>query len=144
MLARARGAGDAGVDLDEEVLEALRVERELHVAAALDAEGADYLQRAVAQHLVLAVGQRLAGRDDYAVAGVYADGVDVLHVADRDGRIRRVAHDLVLYLLVAADALLDQHLVHRRDGQRVLGELAQLFFVVGEAASRAAERERRA
>ena len=73
-----------------------------------------------------------------------ADGVDVLHVADRDGRVGGVAHDLVLYLLVAADALLNQHLVHGRDGQRVLGQLAQLGLVVGKAAAGAAEGEGRA
>ena len=75
---------------------------------------------------------------------MYADGVDVLHVADGDGGVGRVAHDLVLYLLVAADALFHQHLVDGRDGEGVLGELAQLRLVVGEAAAGAAEGEGRA
>ena len=39
-----RRAGDAGVDLDEEVLRGLGVERELHVAAALDLQLPNELQ----------------------------------------------------------------------------------------------------
>ena len=67
--------------------------------------------------------------------------VDVLHVADGDGRIVRVAHHLILDFLVALDALLDKHLVHRREEERIAHHLAQLLLVVGKAAARTAERE---
>ena len=62
-------------------------------------------------------------------------------IADR--RIVVVAHHLELDLLVALDALLDEHLVHRRERQTVAHHLAQLCLIVGEAAARAAQRERR-
>ena len=136
-----RGARDAGVDLDEVVLEALGIERKLHVAAALDLKRADQAQRAVAQHVVFAVRERLARRDDDAVARVDADGVEVLHVADGDGGVTRVAHDLVFNFLVALDALFHEHLMHGGEGQGVLGEGAQLLVVVGKAAACAAQRE---
>ena len=73
-----------------------------------------------------------------------AHRVDVLHAADADRRIVLVAHHLELDLLVALDALLDEHLVHRRERQGVAHQLAKLRLVVGKAAARAAQREGRA
>ena len=132
-LARQRGAArHARVDLDDVVRRQLdavarrrvravrpgpghdvrpRRQPELDVAAAFDAQRADDLQRRRAQHLVLLVGQRLARRDDDAVAGVHAHRVEVLHVADRDAVVGAVAHHLVLDLFPAEQAALDQHLV---------------------------------
>ena len=69
-----------------------------------------------AQHLVLAVGQRLGGRDHDRVAGVDAHRVEVLHVADRDAGVGGVAHHLVLDLFPALQGALQQHLA---DGARV-------------------------
>jgi len=146
--ARLRGergrARHARVDLDHVVVERVRVERELHVAAALDLQRADDAKRAVPEQMVLLVRQRLTGRDDDRVAGVYADRVDVLHVADGDRGVVAVAHDLVLDLLVALDALLDEHLLDGREPERVFHQRAELVLAVGEAAAGAAERERRA
>ena len=133
----------ARVHLDQVVLERERVQRELHVAAALDLQCPDDLQRRVAQHLKLLVGQRLARGNDDRVARMDAHRVDVLHAADADRRIVVVAHHLELDLLVALDALLDEHLVHRRERQTVAHHLAQLRLIVGKAAARAAQRERR-
>ena len=140
---QGRGARHAGVDLDQVVFERERVQCELHVAAALDLQRADEFQRRVAQHLELLVGERLARSHDNRVAGMDAHGVDVLHAADADGRVIVVAHHLELDLLVALDALLDEHLMHGRNGECVAHQLAQLGFVVGEAAARAAQRESR-
>ena len=117
------------------------IQRELHVAAALDLQLANDLQRRIAQQLVFLVGQRLARGHHHAVAGVHAHGVDVFHVADSDGGVVGVAHHLVLDLLVALDGLLHQHLMHGRDLQRVLDDLAQLVLIVGKAATGATQRE---
>ena len=137
---QGRGARHAGVHLDQVVFERQGVECELHVAAAFDLQLADDLQRAVAQHLELLVGERLARRHDDRVARMDAHGVDVLHAADADGRVVVIAHHLELDLLVALDALLDEHLMHGRKEQGVAHHLAQLLLVVGEAAARAAQR----
>ena len=139
-----RGARHARIDLDQVVFERQRVECELHVAAALDLQRADDLQRRIAQHLELLVGERLARGHDDRVARMDADRVDVLHAADADGRVVAVAHHLVLDLLVALDALLDEHLVYGRERQCVAHQLAQLLLVVGESAARTAQREGRA
>ena len=90
------------------------VDGELDVAAAgVDADGADDVDADVAQLLVLAVGQRERGSDRDRVAGVHADGVDVLDRADDDGVVGRVAHELELVLLPPEDRLLEQHLGRR-------------------------------
>ena len=110
---RAR-ARQPRVDLDHPVLEAVGVERVLDVALADDAEMPDRSNRDRAEQLVLLVVQGLRGRDDDRLARVDAHRVEVLHVADRDAVVPRVADDLVLDLLPAAQALLDQHLDLRR------------------------------
>ena len=55
----------------------------------------------VAQQLVLLVVERLRRRHDDRLARVDAHRVEVLHVADGDAVVARVAHDLVLDLFPA-------------------------------------------
>ena len=141
---QGRRARHARVHFDQIVLERQRVQGELHVAAPLDFQLADDFQRRIAQHLIFAVRERLARRHHDRIARVHAHRVDVLHVADGDGRVVAVADHLVLDLLVALDALLDEHLVHGREEERIAHDLAELRLVVGEAAARAAQREGRA
>ena len=118
-------AADAGVHLDDVVgapgaaavrkrvsHEGARLQRVLHVAAALDAQRADDAQAGRAEHLVLLVGKRLAGGHDDAVAGVDAHRVDVLHVADGDAVVGGVAHHLVLDLLPADKGAFEEHLAY--------------------------------
>ena len=143
-LGRERGrTRHAGVDLDDRILEAVRFERELAIAAALDFESLDYVERRGAQHLILFVRKGDRRGDDDAVAGMNADGVEVLHAADGDDVALAVAHHLELDLFPAADALLDQDLVDRGAAQTVLGDLEEVFLGVGDASAGAAERERR-
>jgi hypothetical protein len=108
-----RRPADAGVDLDHVVLRALRIQRELDVASALDAERADDADRRRAEHLMVPVGERLRGRDHDRVARVDAHRIEVLHVADGDARVRGVTHHLVLDLLPSPQRPFDQHLVDR-------------------------------
>ena len=131
--------GYTGVYLDDRVFERLRIECELHVAAALDAQLGDDVERRGAQHLIFLVAQGLAGRNDDRVACVHADGVDVFHVTDRDRVALVVAHDLVFDFLPARDALLDEDLVHAGVHDAGGGNLAQLVPGIGDAAARAAE-----
>ena len=77
-----------------------------------------------AQPLVDRVGQRLDGRDDDRVAGVDAQRVDVLHGADGDARVVRVAHHLVLDLLPAHEAVLDHDLADGAQAQAGADALA--------------------
>ncbi len=56
---QGRGPGHPGVHLDDRVLEALRVQGQLHVAAAHDPQVGDDVQRRLAEHLELLVRQGL-------------------------------------------------------------------------------------
>ncbi len=134
-----RGAAHAGVDLDHRVRKAVRVQRELAVAAAYDPERGDDVQRRRAQHLVLPVRERQGGRHDKGIPRVDAHRVEVLHGADRDHVSRAVAHGLELDLLPACDALFHQDLVDRRLVEAASGDEAQSFLVRGDPAAAAAQ-----
>ena len=66
-----------------------------------------------------------------------------LHVADRDRRVVRVAHHLVLDLLVPLDALLDQHLPDRRQGERIFHQNSELPLIFREPAAGSPQRKSR-
>src|SRR3954463_988845 len=74
---------------------------------------------------------------------MYAHGVDILDRADDDAVVRLVADHLHLEFLPAENALLDQHFVGRRGIETALHDLEELSLGVGDATTRAAERERR-
>ena len=121
-----------------------RLQRHLNVAAALNAERADYLQTRRAQQLIFLVAKRLAGRDHDAVARVDAHRVYVLHVADSDAVVRAVAHHFVLDFFPADERLFDENLPNRARGDAALDNADELRFGLRDAAARAAERVRRA
>jgi hypothetical protein len=102
---------------------------------------ADDAQGGAAQLLVLAVGERLRGRDDDGVAGVHPHGIEVLHVADGDAGARGVAHHLVLQLAPAVQRALHQHLADGRGGEAAEHDLGVLVLGLAEAAAGAAQGE---
>ena len=138
---QCRRTGHTGVDLDDRVIVAVRLEGELAVAAALDAQLGDDVQRSGAEHLILVVGQGLGGSHDDRVAGVDADGVQVFHVADGDDVALVVAHDLILDLFPAGDALFHQDLMDGGKTQAVGADLDELFAGLADAAAGAAHGE---
>ncbi|MPM17476.1 hypothetical protein SDC9_63871 [bioreactor metagenome] len=118
------------------------MQSELAVAATLDAEGADDAARRRAQHLVFAVGERDRRRNDDAVPRVYADGVEVLHAADRNHVSVAVPHALERDFLPAGDTLFHEYLPNWRKAQAVARNLAQLVYRLRNAAAGTAQRER--
>ena len=147
------GTRNTRIDLDHVVGELLgrlgvvpgddvwpRRERELHVAAALDAQRPDDLERAVAERLVLGVGERLRGCDDDRVAGVDAHRVEVLYVADRDAGVVGVPHHLVLQLLPAEERAFNQDLGDGRRSEAGRDERAISLRRVRDTAACATER----
>ena len=130
-----------GIDLDDRVVVGVGRERELDVAAALDAERPDDGQGRGAEPLVDRVGQRLDGRDHDGVAGMDAQRIDVLHGADRDAGVVRVAHDLVLDLLPADQAALDHHLADGAQPEAGAAALPIRLLGVHDAAAGATQRE---
>ena len=103
---------DTRVHLDDGHAAVLGVDGELHVGAAgLDADFADDGDGGVAHALVLAIGERLRGRDSDGVAGVDAHGVEVFDGADDDYVVVEVADDFELVLFPAEHGLFEQALV---------------------------------
>ena len=133
------GAAHAGVDLDDGILVAVRVQGQLDVAAALDLQGGDDVQGGGAEHLVLLVGQGLGGGHHDGVAGMDAHGIDVLHGADLDDVASGVPHDLELDLLPAGDGALDEDLAHPGHVDATVGDLPEGGLVIGDAAAGAAQ-----
>ncbi len=87
------------------------------------------------------VRQRLDRRDHDRVAGVDAQRVDVLHGADRDAGVVRVAHDLVFDLLPAHQAALDHDLVDGAEAQAGARPLPVGVLGLDDAAAGAAQGE---
>mmetsp|Transcript_72066 Transcript_72066/g.203447 ORF Transcript_72066/g.203447 Transcript_72066/m.203447 type:complete len:1095 (-) Transcript_72066:280-3564(-) len=130
-------SGQTGIHLDDAELLAQRVDGVLDVALADDAQVTNHLESALAKPEVFVVRERLRRGDDNGVAGVGADGVEVLHVADGDAVVVGVPNDLVLQLLPALQALVDDDL--RAVDQGLGSQLPQLIIIMGEAAAQAAQ-----
>ena len=133
------GTGDTRVDLDDRVLEGIRVQGELAVTAALNFQGADDVQGGGTEHLILLVGQGLAGRHHDGVAGMDAHRVDVLHAADGDDVASAVPHDFKFDFLPACDTAFDQNFMDTGQLQTTVADLPQHELVIGDAAAGAAQ-----
>ena len=126
-------AGNSGVYFDQIVLEGVRIQRELHVAAALNLQRPDQLQSGVPEHMIFLVGQGLRGAHDNGVTGVDAHRIQILHVADGDGGVVGIAHDLIFDFFEALDALFHKNLMNRGEDKGIFHDLPELFLVISEA-----------
>ncbi len=143
-LARQRGgSADARVDLDDRVIGVVRRERELDVAAALHPQRSDDRQGRGTETLVDRVRQSLDRRDHDRVASMDAQRVDILHRADGDAGVVRVAHDLVFDLLPADQTALDHDLVDGAESQARARPLPVGRLGLDDAATGSAHRESR-
>ena len=133
-----RRAAEPRVDLYDPVVLPVGAERVLDVALSDYAYMAYYVYGGLAQEVELLVGECLRRGNDYALAGMYAQRVEVLHVADRDAVVVAVAHHLGLDLRPAAQRLLDQHLGREREG--LARNCVEFGLVLAEARAEASER----
>ncbi len=133
------GTGYSGIYLDDAVLEAVRIQSVLHIAAAGDAELGDDVQRTGSEHLVFLVRQGLGRRHHNGITGMHAHRVEVFHVADGDHVAGAVPHYLILDFLPACNGALYQHLMHTGKPQTVLQDLPALLRIGRNAAAGAAQ-----
>ena len=139
---KGRGTAQARVDLDDAVVQApVRRKGELDVALADDIEMPHDLDGILVQEVQLFLCQALRGRDDDALARMDAQRVEVLHVADDQAAVLRVADDLELDLFPALERLLHQHL--RCEGEGLGGRGDELRLIVAEAGTQSTEGEGR-
>ena len=136
-----RGAGHTGVDLDDGVFKGIGVQGELAVAAAVDAESGNDFHRGAAEHLIFFIGEGHRRSDNDGVPGVNADGVDIFHGADGHHVIGFVAHDFKFNFLPPGHGAFDEHLMDGGSTEAVFGDLAEFRFVLGHAATAAAQRK---
>ena len=136
---QGRGATHPGIDLNNRVLKAVRVQGKLAVAAALHLQGRNDVQGGPAQHLIFLVrqGQRRGHHD--GVAGMHTYRVNVLHGAHRHYVAQAVPHDLKLDFLPPGNAALHQNLGNGRQAQAVFGNLLQFRAVLADTAAAAAQ-----
>ena len=96
---KCRRARKSGVNFDDSVVFRLWVEGILHVAFANDAYVTDNLDGKGTKLMVFRISEGLRGSYDNALAGMDAERVEVLHVANGDAVVVTVANHLVFYFL---------------------------------------------
>ena len=84
------------------------------------------------------LGEALARSEHYALTGMDAKRIEILHVADRDAAVRGIADDLELNLLPSLQRLLDEHL--RGEGESLGAEFLKFRIVVDETGAEATQR----
>ena len=98
---KRRGTAETGVDFDDAVVHRGLVIGELDVALTHYAQMTDYLLGQSGKVVDILLRKALAGSKHYALSGMDAQRVEILHVADRDAPVRSIAYDFELYLLPA-------------------------------------------
>ena len=111
---------------------------ELHVGAADDLNALDDLVRSLLKPLLTFFGNGEHGRGAEGIAGMHAEGIDVFNEADGDHVVVRITHHLKLQLLPAEDGFLHQDLPHQTGLKPSGADGFQLFFIIDQAAARAA------
>ena len=138
-----RGAADTGIDLDDIVFVALRIERILGIAAPFNAELSNDAKARAAEHLILVIRQCLCGSDDNTVTCMNADGIKILHTANGDAVVIAVTDDLELDFLPSGNAALDEYLPNHRVVKPLDDRRNELFLIFCNAAACAAHCIRR-
>ena len=92
---------ETGINLNHPVVHGIRIIGKLYVAFANDSDMTDNLYGKFAQIIVILVRKRLRRGDHDALAGMYAQRVEVLHVADSDAIVVFVSDHLIFNLLPA-------------------------------------------
>ena len=118
------------------------VDGELHVrAAGVHANFTQHSQACIAQNLVFLVRQGLGRGHGDRVAGVHAHGVEVFNRAHDDAVVRFVAHHFHLVLFPTQQRFFNQQFIGGRGFQTALANGFELFRVVGDAPTSAAQGE---
>ena len=149
---QGRAAADPGIDFND-IVGGVRlpvrgqrgrhlrmgVQGQLNVAAALNAQAANYLEAGSAEHLVLFIGQGLAGGYYDTVSGMGAHRVEVFHIADGNAVVSPVPDDFVFHFFPTHQGTLEQHLGDGAGGQAALHNFLEFRPGVGNAAAGAAQ-----
>ena len=94
--------------------------------------------------MIFFIREGLRRADNDRVSGVNADRIDIFHIADGDGCVVAVPHDLIFDLFAALHALFHQHLVYRGEFQCVFHQGHEFLRVIRKSAAGTAKGKGRA
>jgi hypothetical protein len=134
---QGRGSRKTGVDLNDTVIETIRLESVLDVTLANNTQVSYDLDGSTSKHVVLLIAQGLTGGNNDRVTSVNTERIKILHVAHGNTVVVGVTDDLIFKLLPTLERLLDKDL--GREGKRSSGHVAELLLVVGETGTQTAE-----
>ena len=98
----------------------------------------------IAHALIFLIGQRQRGSDGDGITGMHAHRVQIFDGTDDDAIIRAVADHFHFKLFPAQHAFFHQHFTGHGSRQARGDDLFEFLTIIGDAATRAAEREGRA
>ena len=136
---KSRRTADTGIHLDNAVLEAVRVEGILHVAASGDAQLRNNIQGGGSKHLILFIAKGLGRRYHDRVSCMNSNRVDIFHIADSNTVSCTVAHYFILNFFPACNAALHKHFSHTGKTETVFQDLSQLVFIIGDSSAASAK-----
>ena len=134
------GTGSTRVYLNDDVAICLRIMGPLYIGSADDLDGLDDLVGFLLQTLLHIFGNGQHGRGAERIAGMYAQGIDILNKAYGNDIVFAVADYLQLQLFPAENGLLHQNLTHQASLQTSGYDRFQLFYIVYKTAACAAHR----
>ena len=136
---QSRRTAYARIYLDYDIFSRIRIQCELHVAAALDSQAAYYFNRCVTKHLIFCITQRLRRGYDDTVTCMYAYRIQVFHAADDDAVVSAVADHFVLDFLPSCYRFFQQDLSNSTVLHAFIAKHLQLFHVFCDTAACAAQ-----
>ena len=126
------------VHLDNRILEGIRIQGELAVAAALHPKRRNNIQCCPAEHLIFLIRQGQGRGNHDGVAGMHTHRVNILHGADSHHIAQAVPHNFKLDFLPAGDALFHKNLGNGGKSETVFRRFSQLLHIVADTAAAAA------
>ena len=92
--------------------------------------------------MILAVGERLRGRNGYGIACVHTHRVEIFDRADDDNVVLKITHDLQFELLPSDNRLLDENCMNRTQIKTALEDAFKFFAIEGNTTAGPAQSER--
>ena len=112
-------------------------------AAGFDADCPNDRERSVAHNLEFLVCERLNRRNRDRIACMNTHGIEVFDGANDHAVVFAITHDFHLVFLPTEQGFFNENFRHRREFQASFGNFVELFAIIRDAASSAAQRESR-
>ena len=125
------------IDLDDTIVFRFGVKSILYVTLAHNTQMAYDTNSQRTEFMIFGVGKCLRRSNDDRLAGMNAQRVEILHIADRDTVVISVAHHFVFYLFPALERFLYQYL--RRERECFLHHRIQFLLVIAKTGTESSQ-----